>query len=201
MAAAPDRMRLDAQCRRGFALVHHTRAMEMVGEFGVVGDVVAMGKKHQAHAAHLLDAPDQRRSESRRIDEHVAALLIGPHDQVGPRAETRLRGEAAKINVAGDLGGKCLCGRLARCVAKRFLWMRSGRRPKPSARAGTHRRCTAAGRRSTGRRDRETSRAQSDGRHRNRCKWSRRRNRPRRFPGAAPQVAPWQVRFALFRIC
>ena len=86
--------------------MHHARAAEVRRELRVVGDVVAMRQKHQRHAAHLLDAPDERRREPRRIDQDVAARFRRADDQVRPGAEARLRGEAAEEDVLEDAGGK-----------------------------------------------------------------------------------------------
>jgi len=71
----------------------------MRGEFGVVGDVIAVREEHEIDAAHFLDAFREGIVETRRIDEDVSALLLGPHDQVRPGAEARFRCEAAEINI------------------------------------------------------------------------------------------------------
>ena len=58
---------LDAERRGVISLVHHARAPKMRRKLDVVRDVVAVREKHQAHAAHLLDALHQRRGKARRI--------------------------------------------------------------------------------------------------------------------------------------
>ena len=67
---------LDAARGGAVRFVHHARAMEMRGKFGVVGDIVAVREEHEIDAAHLLDAFYQRIVEARRIDQDVAALLL-----------------------------------------------------------------------------------------------------------------------------
>src|ERR1700739_785855 len=97
---------LDASSGGALRFMHDTRAVEMRGEFRVIGDVIAMGEEHEANAAHLLDALYQRIVEARRIDQHVPAALLWPHDQVRPGPEARFGREAAKIDVVDDVRGK-----------------------------------------------------------------------------------------------
>jgi hypothetical protein len=68
-----------------------------------------------ADAAQLLDAAHERAREARRVDEDVAAFAFRPDDEVTPRAEARLRGEAAEVDVGVDALGERLDA-LARVV-------------------------------------------------------------------------------------
>src|ERR1700692_173782 len=97
---------LDAARCGAVSLVHDARAMEMRGEFGVVGDVIAMREKHEIDAAHLLDAFYAGIVEPRRIDQDVAALFLRANDQVGPCTEAGFRRETAKIDIVHNVGRK-----------------------------------------------------------------------------------------------
>jgi hypothetical protein len=99
---------LDAARRGAVRLMHDAGAMEVRSKFGVVRNIIAMREEHKIYAAHFLDAFRERIVETRRIDEDVAALLRWAHDQVGPRAEARLRIESAIVNVIHDVNGKSL---------------------------------------------------------------------------------------------
>jgi len=93
----------DAARGGAFSFVQDARALEVCGELGVVGNVVAVRQQHEIHAAQFFHAFYEGSIEARRIDEHVTALLGRAHDQIGPRAEARFRGEAAKINIVHDM--------------------------------------------------------------------------------------------------
>src|SRR5882757_4446934 len=77
----------DAARRGAVTLMHDSRTMKMCGKFDVVGDIVTVRKEHKIHCAHFFDALYERSCESRRIDQHVPALLLRTNDQIRPRSE------------------------------------------------------------------------------------------------------------------
>jgi hypothetical protein len=80
----------------------------VAGELVVVGHVVPVREEDCADAAERLNPAHERAGESRRVDEDVPALLFGADDEVAPRAEARLGGEAAEVDVRVDPVGESL---------------------------------------------------------------------------------------------
>lgn len=86
--------------------VHDSLAAESVVKQIVIGYVVFVRQQHLADAAHRVDAFDQLCGKARRVDQHVAAFVLRPDDQIAPRAKTVFRREAAEVNVVRDLSWK-----------------------------------------------------------------------------------------------
>ena len=91
---------LDTRKRAAYVVaMHHSPGVEVARPTFVVRNVVPVCKKHQSYAAKLFDASDQWARESRRVDQHVP---LRPDDQVTRCAVTRLRSEAAEVDVLID---------------------------------------------------------------------------------------------------
>ncbi len=84
--------------------VQNALGAEVARPARVVGHVVDVGEEEFPYAAQALDAPYQRPSEARRIDEPVA---LGALDEVAGGAEGRCR----RITAEEDLGLDGLGGR------------------------------------------------------------------------------------------
>jgi hypothetical protein len=54
----------------------------------------------------VLDLFDEARCVARRIDEDVSAIFPRARDEVAPRAEARLGGEAAEVDVLVERFGE-----------------------------------------------------------------------------------------------
>src|SRR5215213_6814350 len=83
--------------------VQDALALEHVRPLLVIGHVVAVSEKHGPHAAHLREAARQGSIEPGGIDQHVTSRA---HYQVARRAERRLRGKAAEVDVLFNRFGK-----------------------------------------------------------------------------------------------
>src|SRR5205814_616656 len=99
---------LDAVARGVVVRVHDAASAEVARELFMVGHVVAVREEDRADAAHRFNLSDERAREARRINEDVAAPCFWPHDEITPRAETRLRVEAAVVDVLINLFGEGL---------------------------------------------------------------------------------------------
>ena len=97
---ASRRLQLDRRGpRMNVVAMQDALAAETRRETGVIGDVVLMREQHPRRAAHRRDVLHQRPRKARRVDEDVA---LRPPNQIADRAERRLRGVTAAINVAVD---------------------------------------------------------------------------------------------------
>src|ERR687885_2454398 len=67
--------------------VHDALCAELFCELRVVRYVVAVRQEHQPRAAHSLYLFNQRASESRRVNQNVAAMGCGANNQIAPRAK------------------------------------------------------------------------------------------------------------------
>lgn len=88
--------------------VHDSPRAELAREPVVVGHVVAVREEDRADAAHRFNPADERAREARRVNEDAAALGFGADYQITPRAEARLRGEAAEVDVLFKAFGESL---------------------------------------------------------------------------------------------
>src|SRR5439155_19298411 len=79
-------------------------AAEALVELLMIGDVVLMREDHPPHAAEALDVLHQRAGEAGRVDEDVPFLAS---DEIAERAEGRLGGEAAAVDVIVNELGIC----------------------------------------------------------------------------------------------
>ena len=97
---ASGRLQLDRRrARVNVIAMQHALAAEPRRETGVIGDVVLMREQHPRRAAHRRDVLHQRPRKARRVDEDVA---LRPANEIADRAERRLGGVAAAVDVAID---------------------------------------------------------------------------------------------------
>src|SRR5882762_11968385 len=84
------------------ACVHDPFTTKLFGEPSVIGNVVLMTQKHFPDAAHRGDLLYQLRGKTWRINQDVTTFGFGPQNQITPGAKTRLRSEAAEIDILSD---------------------------------------------------------------------------------------------------
>ena len=60
--------------------MHHAFTVKFVGEARMIGDIVPMRQKHGPYTAHRGDLFYELSGESRRIDQHVAAIHVRPDE-------------------------------------------------------------------------------------------------------------------------
>src|SRR5262245_34362724 len=68
----------------------------------MICDVVHVRQKHRPDATELLAPPDERRGETRGVNQYGAARFIRARDQVTPRPVTRFGSEAAEVDIFCD---------------------------------------------------------------------------------------------------
>ena len=90
---------LNTETSRAVVCVHDPFAVEAFTKQLVGGDVVFVCEQHFTDAAHRFNPFHELACKPRRVDQDVATFARGPRNQIAPRAEARLSGEAAEVNI------------------------------------------------------------------------------------------------------